>query len=168
MIQREFQDTEPICSGKLSHLPSPPAKVPSLGGMLSRDRSLRPETWNLHGTSGKVFDSPQTPCQGILHSTNQSAAGGIPVQSSIGRPVVKGEERIGSTIPMPMSAVRPSTMNSFLPAEIPQSSMAVQQRLQMSELQFGKVIHTFNVFMLEEQIQNPGEFLFRFSSEAML
>ena len=39
---------------------------------------------------------------------------------------------------MPMSAGRPSTMNSFLPAEIRQNSMAVQQRLQMSELQSDK------------------------------
>ena len=39
---------------------------------------------------------------------------------------------------MPMAARRSSTMNSFLPAEIPQNSMAVQQRLQISELQFDK------------------------------
>ena len=45
-------------------------------------------------------------------------------------------------------------MNSFLPAEVPQKSMAAQQRLQVSELQF----ETF--FMLEDKIQNRGEFLF--------
>ena len=39
---------------------------------------------------------------------------------------------------MPMSGRRPSTMNSFLPLEIPQSSMAGQQRLLISELQFDK------------------------------
>ena len=39
---------------------------------------------------------------------------------------------------MPMSARRPSTMNSFLPAEVPQNSMADQQRLQISELHFDK------------------------------
>ena len=52
---------------------------------------------------------------------------------------------------MPMSAQKPSTLNSFLPEEVPQNSMAVQQRL--------------NVFMLEDKIQNPGEFLFRISLE---
>ena len=108
---REFQEKESICSGKLFHVPSQPAVVPSLGGMLSRDRSLQPETWNLSGTQGTVlgnprsmFDSSQTPYQGILHSTNPGATGGIPVQRSTGRPVARGEERIGSTTPMPMSA----------------------------------------------------------------
>ena len=49
---------------------------------------------------------------------NQSATGGIPVQKSTGRPVAKGEEQIGSTVPMPSFARRPSTMNSFCPAEL--------------------------------------------------
>ena len=35
----EFKDVESICSGKLYHVPSQPAIVPSLGGMLSRDQS---------------------------------------------------------------------------------------------------------------------------------
>ena len=47
---------------------------------------------------------------------------------------------------MPMSAGRPSTKNSFLPAEVPHNSMAVQQVLPVSELQFDKFSHTFNVF----------------------
>ena len=51
----ELQDVESICSAKLSHVPSQPAVVPSLCGMLSRDQSLRPETWNLLGTTGKRF-----------------------------------------------------------------------------------------------------------------
>ena len=70
---------------------------------------------------------------------------------------------IGSTTTMPMSERRPSTMNSFLPAEVPQNSMADQQRLQISELHFEKNPHTFNVFMLEGKIQKPSRFLFRFS-----
>ena len=113
--------------------------------MLSRDRILRSDTWNLSGTQGNVFgnpravvDSSQTPHQGILHSTHQSATGGNPVQWSTGRPVAKGEEQIGSTVPVPSFARRPSTMNSFSPAEIPQKSMADQQRLQISELHFDK------------------------------
>ena len=72
--------------------------------------------------------------QGVLRSTTPSAAGAIPVQITTGRPVARGEEKIGSTTPMPMSAGSPSTMYSFLPAEIPQNSMAVHQRLQISEI----------------------------------
>ena len=59
-------------------------------------------------------------------------------------------------------------MNSFLPTEIPQNSMAVQQRLPISELQFDKFPHTFNVFMSEDKIQNPSDFLFWFSFQATL
>ena len=39
--------------------------------------------------------------------------------------------------------------------------MAAQQRLQISELQFDKS-YTCNVFLLEDEIHNPGKFLFRF------
>ena len=86
--------TSPICSGKLSHVPSQPAVVPSPRSMLSRDQSLRSDTWNLSGTQGNVFgnsraviDSSQIPYQGFVHSTNQR---------------------------------KPSIMNSFSPAEVPQ------------------------------------------------
>ena len=125
----EFRDIESNYSGKLSHVPSQPAVVPSPRSMLSRDRRMPFDTWSLSGTQGNVFgnprymlDSSQIPYQGILHSTNQSATGRIPVQVSTGRPAARGEERIDSTIPMPMSARRSSTMNSFLPAEFPQTT----------------------------------------------
>ena len=141
----EFQDMESNYSGNISHVPSQPAVVPIPRSMLSRDRSMPFDTWNLSETQGNVFgnprpmfDSTQIPCQGILHSTNPSATGAIPVQVSTGRPVARSEERIGSTTPMQMSARRPSTMNSFLPAEVPQNCMAAQQRLQISELPFDK------------------------------
>ena len=50
--------------------------------MWSSDRSLQLETWNLCGTvwdTGKRFwqSSSQTLYQGVLHSTNQIATGGI-------------------------------------------------------------------------------------------
>ena len=58
----EFQDVESICSQqKSSHVPSQPVVVPSPCGMLSRDQSLRPDSWNLLGTSGNVFGSPLAP-----------------------------------------------------------------------------------------------------------
>ena len=166
----EFQDIESNYSGDCSHVPSQPAVVPSPRSMLSRDKHMPLDTWNLSETHGNglgnprlMFDSAQTLYQGVLRSTTSSAAGAIPVQVITGRPVARGEERIGSTTPMPMSAGKPSTMNSFLLAKIPQNSMALQQRLQISELQFNKFSHTFNVFMLEDKIQDPGKFLFRFS-----
>ena len=143
----EFQDVESICSGKLSHVPSQPAIVPSLGGMLSRDPSLRPDTWNsVHRVT--FFDSPRavidtssTPYQGMLHSWNQSATGDNPVRESTGKFVSRSEERNRETIPTPRFGRRPWTMDfSFFPAEgaYPQNYVADQSRLRISELQFGK------------------------------
>ena len=103
------------------------------------------DTWNLLGTSGSVFgslraviESSSTPHQGMLHSWNQSATGGNPVRDGAGKPVVRSEERNQEMIPTPSSARRPSTMNSFFPAEgsHPQNYAADQQRHQISELQF--------------------------------
>ena len=75
---RGFQDVESICSGKLSHIPSQPAVVPSLCGMLSRDQNMPPDTGNFVSDAGNVFgkpramsDSAQIPSQGIRHATNQ-------------------------------------------------------------------------------------------------
>ena len=55
------------------------------------------DTWNLSETqrnvfvhSRSLFDPSQTPYQGILHSTNPSATGAIPVQVCTGRPVARG------------------------------------------------------------------------------
>ena len=89
-----------MCSGKLSHVPSQLAVVPSPRS-LSRDRSMPLDTWNLSGTQGNVFGNPRhildpsrMPYQGILHTMNQSATGGITVQRSTRRLVARGEERM--------------------------------------------------------------------------
>ena len=116
----EFQETESNYSGKCSHVPSQQAVIPSLCSMLSREKRLPLDTWSLSEPQGNVFcnrrpmfDSSQTPYQGIRHSTTPSAAGAVPVQVSTGRHVARGEERIGSTTPMPMSERKSSTTNFF-------------------------------------------------------
>ena len=85
----------------------------------------------------------------------------FPVQRSTGRPVARGEERIGSTIPLPMCAGRPSTVNS--PAEIPQSSMVGQRRQQISELQFVKFPTPSSFLYWRTRFKKPGDYLFQFS-----
>ena len=50
----------------------------------------------------------------------------------------------------------PSTMNSFLPVEIPQNSVAGQQRLQISELQFDKSPTSSSFVFLKMRFQNPS------------
>ena len=129
------------------------------------------DTWNLSGTQGNVFDNPrhmidssQTPYLGILHSTNQSATGRIPVQKSTGGLVAKSEEQTGNTVPMSSFARTPSTMNSFSPAEIPQNSLADQQRLQSSQLHFDKSPSTFSCWKIRLKTQASSEF----PSEAFL
>ena len=89
MIPENLRILNRITVEKLSHVPSQPAVVPSPRSMLSRDRSMPFDTWNLSDTQGNVFgnsrsmlDSSRTPYQGILHSTNPSATGAIPVQVS--------------------------------------------------------------------------------------
>ena len=144
----EFQDIQSICSGKLSHVPCHPASVPSLRFVLSRDQSLPLDTWNVSGTQ-EMFLAIHVTCS--IHHRHRikeffTLRTEVPqvensVQKSTGRLVAKGEERIGSTTPMPMSAGRPSTMTFYLPAEIPQNSLAVPQRLQISELQFDDSLH---------------------------
>ena len=52
----EFQDVVSICSGRLSHVPSQPAVVPSPRTMLTHDLSMPPDTWNL-SIPRPVFDS---------------------------------------------------------------------------------------------------------------
>ena len=113
-------EVESNYSGKISHVPGQRAVSPSPRSMLSRDKRLPLDTWNLSephenvfGNTRPMFDSSQTPYQGILHSTIPRATGAFPVQGTTGTPVARGEERIGSTTTLPMSARRPSTMNSF-------------------------------------------------------
>ena len=80
---REFEEKNPCA---VDIYLSQPAVVPSPRSMLSRDRSMPPDAWNLSGTQGNVFgnprhmlDSSRMSYPGIFHSTNQSAAGGNPV-----------------------------------------------------------------------------------------
>ena len=116
---RKFQAVESICSGGLSHVPSQPAVVPSLRGMLSRNQSLPLDKRNSLATSGNVFDNPSAPVNSVStshrvkHPWNLDAAFGNPVQSSTGRPVAGSEEQIRDTIPTPRFGDRqPETLSS--------------------------------------------------------
>ena len=66
----ECQDVASICSGRLSHVPSQPAGVPSPRTMLSHDLSMPPHTWNL-SIPRRIFDSSQMLYQGILHNESK-------------------------------------------------------------------------------------------------
>ena len=146
----EFQEVESNYSGKFSHVPSQPARISSPRSMLSCDKRLQPETWNLSGPQENVFVNPrsrfessQTPCRGILHSTTPSAAGEAPALISTGRFVAREEERIGSTI-------------------------VGQQRQEISELQFDKFRTPQSFLCWKKRFRNQVTTCSDFTLEAML
>ena len=131
---RYFQEVGSFCSGKLSHVPSQPAVVPSLCGIVSCDQSLRLDTWSMLRTSGNVFASPRapidsssTPYQGMLHSWNQSGTGENPVRDSTRKAVARRKEPNRDTIPTPRFARKPAE------GAYPQNYMVDQQKLQISQ-----------------------------------
>ena len=69
---------------------------------------------------------------------------------------------------MPMSAGRPSTMKIFLPAEVPQNSMAEKQRPQISELQFDKFPTPSAFSCWKIRFKTHVSFCSEFPSEALL
>ena len=97
-----------------------------------------------------------------------------------GRPVVIGQptgsstpfedmaENEPATIPMPMFATRPMTMNSKRLVDIPHNSMVGQQRQQISELQFDKLPYPQSFLMWKIQFKTQVTTCSDFPSEAML
>ena len=78
----EFQEVEWNHSGKISHVSSQLARIPSERAMPSCDRRLPLDTWHRSGSQENVFANPrstfessQTPCRGIHHFATSSAAG---------------------------------------------------------------------------------------------
>ena len=159
-----------MCSGKLSHVPSQPAVAPSPHGVLSRDQSPQPAFWSSHGTSGNIIAHPSAPIDPVSRlSWNPKVTGGEPMQTSTGRPAARSEERNGDTIPTPRFAQKPSIRDSLFPAEgeYPPNPL-VDQRLQISELQFDKfpTPSTFSCWKIRFKIQVGS--CSDFPSEAML
>ena len=135
----EFQEVESNYSGKISHVPCQPAVILSPRSILRCDERLPLDTWNLSRSQENVFGNPrfmfessQTPYHGILHSTTPSATGAVPVHVCAGTPVARGEELIGSTIPMP-------TRRPWIPFC---QWIFGQQRQQISELEIDKLLHS--------------------------
>ena len=69
---------------------------------------------------------------------------------------------------MPMSARRPSIMNSFLPAEVSQNSMAGQQRLLISKIHFAKFPNFQRFCSLKVRFKTQVSVCSSSPSEAML
>ena len=91
-------------------------------------------------------------------SLNESKcpAGGRPsARGSTWRPVPRGEERIGSTIPMLVFAVRPSTMIRFLLTSGNSTEFfACAAKTANVGASVSWIPHSFNVCMLKDKINN--------------
>ena len=113
--------------------------IPSSRALLSRDKRLPLDTWNLSGVQENffsnqfsTFDSPRVFPQRISSDDvqrNREAAFGDPkVKTSL---TSEDGQNYGA-IPMPMLASRPLTTNSKHPVDFPQNYVVGQERQQMS------------------------------------
>ena len=81
----EFQEVESNHSGRLSYVPSQPAGIRSPRSVLSCDKRLPLDTWNLSGPQENfcnqcsTFDSSQQHHQGVHHCTTPRETGSVPV-----------------------------------------------------------------------------------------
>ena len=90
------------------------------------------------GNLFSAVDSSRNHYQRIHHSMTPGDTGSVPVHIGTRTPVARDEDHNRDTIPMPTFAIRPSTISSLFPVDIPSNSMVAQQRQQISELQFDK------------------------------
>ena len=135
-----------IVCGRLSHVSSQPAAIPSSRSLLSRDKRMPLDTWNQSGAQENVFgnqcssfDSPRDHPQGIQSDDVQRNREAVP-EAGRTKTIHTSEDRLNQgTIPMPTFATKPLTMSSFMLVEFLQNSMVGQQRQQISELQFDKI-----------------------------
>ena len=102
-------------NGRLSHVSSQPAMIPSSRSLLSRDKRLPLDTWNQIWIAGKCFGNqflrlihPEIVIKEIPHSITLGTAGSISVLIGTGDSDARDEDLTRGTIPMPTFARRPS------------------------------------------------------------
>ena len=78
---REFQDVEAVCSSRLSHVPVQPPFGWSPCGNSSRDQCQRPDTRNIRGISGDVFENTVAPNESTTSIRKGLVQGRDPVSS---------------------------------------------------------------------------------------
>ena len=125
---------ESNCSGRLSHVSSQPAMIPSSRSLLSRDKRLPLDTWNQSGLQENVFGnqfstfgSPRNHPQRIQSDDVQRNREAVP-EARRTKTIHTSEDRQNQlTIPRPTLATRPLTTSSTMPVELPQNYMVGQQ-----------------------------------------
>ena len=171
----DFQDLESNYSGRLSHVSSQPAKIPSSRSLFSRDKRLPLDTWNQSGLQENVFgnqfstfDPPRDHPQRTQSDDVQRNREYVP-EAPDGRRLFKQvKTQNQGTIPMPTFATRPLTTSSTIPVELPQNHMVGQQRQQVAELQFDKFPNPQSFLVWAIRLKKQGTTCSDFPSDAML
>ena len=171
----DFQDVESNYSGRLSHVSSQPAMIPSSRSMLIRDKRLPLNTWsssglqeNVFGGQFSTFDSLRDHPQRIHPDDAQRERGAVPPAAGTETILTSDDRQNQGTIPMPTFATRPSTMSSTIPVELPQNYMIGQQRPQISELQVDKFTNPQSFLVWKIRFKNQVTTCSDFLSDAML
>ena len=171
----DFQDVESNYNGRLSHVSSPPAMIPSSRSLLSRDKRLPLDTWNQIWITGKCFGNqflrfkhPEIVIKEIPHSITLGTAGSISVLIGTGDSGARDEDLTRGTIPMPTFARRPWTTSSTISVELPQNYKVGRQRQRISELQFDKIPNPPSLLVWEIRFKNQVTTCSDFPSDAML
>ena len=145
----DFQDVESNYSGKLSHVSSQLAMIPSSSSMLSRDKRLLLDTGNQSGLQENVLETnilrlihpdiyhPQRTQSNDVQRNREA----VP-EAERTKTIHTSEDRLNQgTLPMPTFGTKPLTTSSAMPVELPQNYMVGQRRQQISELQFEKFLN---------------------------
>ena len=171
----DFQDVESKFCGRLSHVSSQPAMIPSSLSMLSRDKRLPLDTWNQSGLQENVFgnqfstfDSPRNHPQRIQFDNEQRDREAV-TEAGRMKTIHTSKDRLNQgTIPKLKFARRPSTMGSIIPVELPQDNMVGHQKQQISELQLVKFPYPQSFLVWTIRFTNQVTTCSDFPSDAML
>ena len=171
----DFQEVESNYSGRLSHVSSQPAMIPSSRALLSRDRRLSLDTWNhsrlqenVFGNQFSTFDSPKKYPQRI-HSDDVQRNREAVVEAGRTKTSHTSEDRhYQRTIPMPTFAPNSLTASSTIRVELSQNYMVGQQGQQISELQFDKFTNSQSFLVWKIRFKTQVTACSDFPSDAML
>ena len=158
-----FHEVESNYSGTCSHVPSQPARIPGPRAVPSCDRRLPLDTWNRSGSQENVFANPrstlqssQTPHRGIYQFATPRATGEAPGAHMHRSTCGKRGRTNWKRNPNADICWKSATM-SFL-----------QQRQQISELQFDKFPTPCSFLYWKIKFKNQVTTCSDFPSEAML
>ena len=166
----EFQEVESNHTEKLYYVPCQPAAIPSSRSMLSRNKRLPLDTWKTCGLQENVFgkqfstiDASRNHYQRIHHSMTPGASGSVAVHIGTGTPAARDEDLNRSTIPMPTIARRPSDHKFIKSRGYSSEFPGWTAKTANIGTAVRKIPYTFYILMLEDKIQKPYYYWFRFS-----